>query len=229
VQQLSLLRQLFALARRECLTAVRSPAQWLNPVLFFLIVISLFPLGVGPEPDRLAQISVGTIWVVALLASTLGAGQFFESDFHSGLLEQFVLSPVPMYWVVQVKLLTHWLLIGLPLTLLVPLLGLMVFLPTKLYGILMVTVLLGMPVIVSINAVGAALTLAARGKSVLLLLICLPLQIPVIIFATGAVQSYEVGFEFQGYLMLLAGLLLLSLALMPLAIAAALRISVLAR
>lgn len=210
-------------ARREWLVAMRAPAQWLHPVIFFTMVIALFPLGVSPEAKTLSGIAVGVIWIAALLASMLGAGRLFESDYELGLLEQMALAPFSFYWITQIKVIIHWLFSGLSLVLLTPLLSLFLYLPDRALGVVMMTLLLGTPTLAFVNAIGAAVTIASRGGSLLLLLICLPLQIPIIIFGAGAVKACLEGLPYQGHLAILAAMLSLFVTLAPLAIGAALR------
>jgi heme exporter protein B len=202
---------------------MRSPAQWLHPVIFFTMVIALFPLGISPQAKALSSIAVGVIWIAALLASMLGAGRLFESDYQLGVLEQMALAPFSFYWITQIKVIIHWLFSGLSLVVLTPLLSLFLYLPDDALGIVMLTMLLGTPILAFVNAIGAAVTIASRGGSLLLLLICLPLQIPIIIFATGAVKAYLEGLPYQGHLAILAAMLSLFVTLAPLAIGAALR------
>ncbi|MEJ2681235.1 MAG: heme exporter protein CcmB [Gammaproteobacteria bacterium] len=220
------LHVLWAVARRECVLTVRAPTQWLHPVVFFTMVIVLFPLGISPNQAALSPIAVGVIWIAALLASMLGSERLFEADHQSGALEQMALSSVSLYWVALIKVFVHWLFAGLPLVLLAPLLSLFLFLPMNEVWVVVLSLLLGTPVLAFVNAIGAAITLSTRGGSVLLLLICLPLQIPIIIFATGAVKAFSEGLPYEGYLAVLAALLSLSVVLSPVAIAAALQVGV---
>ena len=217
---------LWTIARREWLLTFRAPAQWLHPVVFFIMVIALFPLGISPDQAVLAPIAIGVIWIAALLASMLGAERLFEADHQSGALEQMALSSVSLYWVALIKVMVHWLFAGLPLVLLAPLLSLFLFLPMGLVWVVMLSLLLGTPVLAFVNAIGAAITIASRGGSLLLLLICLPLQIPIIIFATGAVKAASEGLPYEGHMAILAALLSLFVVLAPMAIAAALRVGV---
>ncbi|HEX7028158.1 MAG TPA: heme exporter protein CcmB [Gammaproteobacteria bacterium] len=214
-----------ALLKRDLLLAFRSPGQLLNPVLFYLLVLILFPLGIGPESRILQIIGPGIIWVAALLATLLALDTLFRGDFLDGSLEMLALSPRPFALLVAVKIAAHWLLTGLPLLLLTPLLGTFFSLSGHTIGILMLTLLLGTPVLSLIGAIGAALTVGIRGGGALLALVILPLYIPVLIFAAGAVDASVSGLPFSGQLYFLASLLVLAVTLAPPAVAAALRIS----
>ena len=216
---------LFQLLRRDLLLAFRSRHEWLNPLFFFVMVVTLFPLGLGPEPARLAEMAPGVIWVAALLAALLGMDALFRSDFDDGNLEQWLLSPQPLPLLVLAKVVAHWLMTGLPLTCLSPLLALLMNLPPTAIATLVWSLALGTPVLSLIGAIGAALTVGLSRGGVLLSLLVLPLYIPVLIFAAGGVSAAAMGVSASGQLALLGALLCLSLALAPLAIAAALRIS----
>lgn len=216
---------LFQLLRRDLLLAFRSRHEWLNPLFFFVMVVTLFPLGLGPEPARLAEMAPGVIWVAALLAALLGMDALFRSDFDDGNLEQWLLSPQPLPLLVLAKVVAHWLMTGLPLTCLSPLLALLMNLPPTAIATLVWSLALGTPVLSLIGAIGAALTVGLSRGGVLLSLLVLPLYIPVLIFAAGGVSAAAMGVSASGQLALLGALLCLSLALAPPAIAAALRIS----
>lgn len=222
----SALRAFLALLRRDLSLAFRASGELVNPLLFFLVVVSLFPLGVGPGPALLGGIAPGVIWVAALLASLLSMERLFRSDFDDGSLEQLLLSPQPLPLLVMAKVLAHWLTSGLPLVLISPLLGLMLHLPTEAMGALLVTLLVGTPVLSLIGAIGVALTVGLQRGGILLTLLILPLYIPVLIFASGAVTAAASGFAYDGQLALLGAALALALTLCPLATAAALRIMV---
>lgn len=214
-----------AMIRRDMTAAFRHPSDLINPLVFFVVVVTLFPLAVTPESDFLREIAPGVLWVSALLATLLSLDMLFQSDFQDGTLEQMLLSPQPLYASVLAKVFTHWLLSGLPLTLLSPLLAMMLFLPADGVQALMITLLLGTPVLSFIGAIGSALTVGLRKNGLLLSLLVLPLYIPVLIFASGAVQAAVAGLPIVGHLALLGALLALAVVLAPLAIAAALRIS----
>jgi len=216
----------WAVMKRDLMLAFRRRSDLLNPLIFFLMVASLFPLGISPEPDFLAEIAPGVVWVGALLATLLSMDSLFRSDFDDGTLEQTLLSPQPLFLVVLAKVITHWMTTGLPLTLMAPLLGLMLFLPDGGMEGLIISLLLGTPTLSLVGAIGAALTVGLRKGGVLISLLVLPLYIPVLIFGAGAVQAAVTGLPLVGYLSLLGAMLALGLVLAPLAIAAALRISV---
>jgi heme exporter protein B len=214
-----------AIIARDLTLAMRRRADVLTTLFFFIIVVSLFPLGVSPELETLRGIAPGVIWVAALLASMLSLGRLFSDDFQDGTLEQMLLLPQPLSVLVLGKVLAHWLVSGVPLVLLSPLLGMQLGLDGDAILLMMLTLLLGTPVLSLVGAVGAALTLGVRGGGVLVSLLVLPLYIPVLIFGTGAVDAGISGMEFEGHLSLLAAFLVLAALLTPLATAAALRIS----
>jgi heme exporter protein B len=218
-------RAILAVIRRDLLAALRKPGQVINPLLFYLLAVSLFPLGVGPERTLLQAIASGVVWVAALLAVLLALESLFRADFEDGGLEQLALSPVPLPLLALAKILAHWLLTGLPLIVLAPLLGLLLALPETAVAVLVLTLALGTPVLSLIGAIGAALTLAVRSSGALLALLVLPLYIPVLIFAAGAVSASMVGLPLAGQLYFLAALLVLALTLAPAAVAAAIRIN----
>lgn len=212
------------LLRRDLRLGVRRRGELLNPLLFFVLVASLFPLGVGPGPTILATIAPGVIWVAALLATLLSMERLFRSDFEDGALEQLLLSPYPLPLLVLAKVLAHWLVTGLPLLLVSPLLGLLLHLPAEAVRTLPLALLLGTPVLSLVGAIGVALTVGLRRGGVLLTLLVLPLYVPVLIFGTAAVAAAAAGLPVSGQLALLGALLALALSLAPFAAAAALRI-----
>lgn len=214
-----------ALLKRDLLLAFRSPGQLLNPLLFYLLVLILFPLGIGPESHTLQKIGPGIVWVAALLSTLLALDTLFRGDFLDGSLELLALSPRPFALLIAVKIAVHWLLTGLPLLLLTPLLGTFFSLSGHTTGILMLTLLLGTPILSLVGAVGAALTVGIRGGGALLALVILPLYIPVLIFSAGTVNAAAVGLPISGQLFFLASLLVLAVTLAPPATAAALKIS----
>jgi heme exporter protein B len=216
---------LMAVVRRDLLLAMRRKAEVLTALLFFVIVASLFPLGIGPEPALLRKIAPGVLWVAALLATMLGLQRMFAADHADGTLEQMLLSPTPLALLVAGKNLAHWLVCGLPLVLIAPLLGLQFDLDREGLGVLTLGLLLGTPVLSLIGSIGAALTLGVRGGGVLVSLLVLPLYIPALIFGAGAVQAQASGQGASGHLSLLGALLALSLFFAPLATTAALRIA----
>ena len=219
-------QMIMATLRRDWLVANRRRWDFVNPLIFFLIVCSLFPLGISPDPGLLAELAPGILWVVALLACLLSTDNLFRGDFDDGTLEQLLLSPVPLYWQMLAKTLAHWSITGLPLSLLSPLLGMMLQLPAGGYGVLLVSMLLGTMVLSFIGAIGAALTVGLRKGGVLISLIILPLYIPVLIFGVSAVQYAVSGISALPQLALLGAMLALAAGLAPLAIAAGARISI---
>ena len=211
---------------RDLLLALRSRSDVGTALLFFVIVTTLFPLGIGAEPGTLRAIAPGVIWVAALLSSLLSLGRLFALDHADGTLEQIALGAAPLGAVVAAKAFAHWLVSGLPLVLIAPLIALQYDLPAPLYGVLVLSLLLGTPVLSLIGAIGAALTLGLRGGGVLLALLVLPLYVPVLIMGAGGVEMAAAGMGAQGHLLLLAAMLVGAAALAPWAIAAALRISI---
>lgn len=216
----------WAVFRRDVLQAWRRRADWATTLFFFVITASLFPLGVGPDPKLLAVMAPGVLWVTALLAAMLSLPRVFAADFADGTLEQLVLAPQPLAAMVLAKVAAHWLLTGLPLALLAPLLGASFGLDGTALSTLCFALLLGTPVLSLVGAVGAALTLGVRGSGVLVAVLVLPLYVPVLIFGAGAVEAVASGTGASGHLSLLGAALLLSLALAPWAAAAAVRIAV---
>lgn len=214
------------LLTRETRLLFRRPAELANPLVFFAIVIALFPLAVGPETQLLQTISPGLVWVAALLAVLLSLDGLFRSDFEDGSLEQWVVSPHPLALLVLAKVLAHWAFSGLALVLLAPLLGLMLGLPIGTIPVLLVSLLLGTPILSLLGAVGAALTVGLKRGGLLLALLILPLYIPVLILGSGALQAALQGLPAVGHLLWLASLTALAVALAPFAIAAGLKISV---
>ncbi|WP_293604366.1 heme exporter protein CcmB [Polaromonas sp. UBA4122] len=214
-----------AVVRREVSLSMKQKGEVLTPLFFFVIVTSLFPLGVGPESALLLRMAPGVLWVSALLAAMLSLQRLFAVDYADGSLEQMALSPAPLGLLVVAKALSHFLLSGLPLVLMAPVLGLQFGLDGRALGILMLSLLLGTPTLSLIGSIGAALTLGVRGAGVLLSLLILPLYIPVLIFGAGAVEADAAGLGAGGHLSLLAALLVLSAFFAPLATTTALRIS----
>jgi len=214
-----------AIVRRDLLLAMRRRSDVLNTLVFFVIVVSLFPLGVGPEINTLRQIAPGVVWVAALLASMLALGRLFAADHADGTLEQLVLSPQPLGLLVAGKVFAHWLTTGLPLVAIAPVLGIQFDLPPESLGVLALSLMIGTPVLGLIGAVGAALTLGLRGGGVLVSLLVLPLYVPVLIFGAGAVEAAAAGTGAGANLSLLGAFLAVSLFFAPWATATALRIS----
>ena len=211
---------------RDLMLAWRRRADVLATLFFFIIVVSLFPLGIGPERETLMTIAPGVVWVAALLASMLSLGRIFGNDYQDGTLEQLLLTPQPAYLVVLAKVLAHWIVSEVPLVIIAPVLGLQFGLSQNGLAIVVVSLLLGTPVLSVIGSVGAALTLGLRAANVLVALLVLPLYIPVLIFGSGAVQASVSGSDPQAWLLLLAATLIVSLVFAPWATSAALRISV---
>lgn len=210
---------------RDLTLAWKGRVDVLSTLFFFLIVVSLFPLGIGPETQLLRLIAPGVVWVAALLASMLSLGRLFTNDYQDGTLEQLLLTPQPLYLVVLGKVLALWLVSGVPLALLSPVLGIQFGLTGNTLLVLVVSLLLGTPVLALIGSIGAALTLGLRGGGLLLSILVLPLYIPVLIFGSGAVDASITGLGLEGNLSLLGALMVLSLVFAPWATAAALRIS----
>ena len=214
---------LTAVLRRDLRLAWRTPGDSVNVVLFFVLSTVLFPFGVGPAAEILARISVGVIWVMALLAALLSLDRLFREDADDGSLDLLALSPAPLEFLVLGKVLAHWLITGLPLIIASPLLALFLQMPREAYPTLLLALLIGTPTLSLIGAIGVSLTLGARRGGVLVALLVLPLYIPVLIFGVGAVEAASAGLEARPHLLLLGGLLALFLPLSPVATAAALR------
>lgn len=211
---------------RDLILAWRRRADVLATLFFFIIVVSLFPLGIGPERETLRTIAPGVVWVAALLASMLSLGRIFGNDYQDGTLEQLLLTPQPAYLIVLAKVLAHWIVSEVPLVVIAPVLGLQFGLSQNGLAIVVISLLLGTPVLSVIGSVGAALTLGLRAANVLVALLVLPLYIPVLIFGSGAVQASVTGSSPQAWLLLLGATLIVSVVFAPWATSAALRISV---
>ena len=212
--------------KRQLLLAFRRPVDTLNPLLFFLVTVTLFPLGIGPEPAQLAEFAPGILWIVALLASLMAADGMFRNDYEDGSLEQLLLAPQPLYLSALSYVFAHWLLTGLPLTLLSPLFAVMLQLPVAAMPALLLSMLLGSAILSLIGSIGAALTVSLKRGGMLISLIIVPLYIPVLIFGSSAVRFSAQGLDAQPQLLLMGGFLSLAIGLAPFAIAAGLRISV---
>jgi len=221
----SLLDLLVLVIRRDLVLAMRRRADVLTTLIFFVMVVSLFPLGVGPEMAMLRKMAAGVLWVAALLSSMLSLGRLFSADYLDGTLEQMMLAPQSLSMLVLGKMVAHWMVSGLPLVLMAPVLGLQFDMSVEALGVLILGLLLGSPVLSMIGAIGAALTLGLRGGGVLLSLLVLPLTIPVLIFGTGAVEAISSGLDITSHLSFLGALLLLALVFTPWVTAQALRIS----
>jgi heme exporter protein B len=216
---------LMALFMRDLRIALRRRSDTVAALVFFVIVVSLFPLGVGPEPGLLRSMAPGVVWVAALLASMLSLSRMFADDFADGTLEQLLLAATPLPLLVAAKIAAHWLCSGLLLALLSPLLALQFDLPAHSAGVLLLSLLLGTPLLSLIGAIGAALTVGVRGAGVLLSLLVLPLYVPVLIFGAGAVDAGSAGLGVMAHFSLMGAMLVLAAFLAPLAAAVALRIA----
>jgi heme exporter protein B len=212
--------------RRDLMLAVRRRSDVVTSLMFFVIVTSLFPLGIGPEPGVLRTLAPGVIWVAALLSSMLSLQRLFASDYADGVLDQMALSPHPLAVLAGGKIAAHWIVAGLPIVLLSPVMALQFGLSGSSIIVLVVTLLLGTPTLSLLGSIGSALTLGVRGGGPLLALLVLPLFIPILIFGAGAVVASESGLGIEANVSLLGAGLLLGAALAPLATAAALRIAV---
>ncbi|HFD32460.1 MAG TPA: heme exporter protein CcmB [Gammaproteobacteria bacterium] len=213
------------LFKRDLLIAFRRRSEIIHPLIFFVMVISLFPLAIGDDKVLLQKIAPAIIWVTALLATMLSLDNLFRSDFEDGSLEQMTLLKTPLSFLVTAKIMAHWVITGLPLILITPLLALLLYLPSETISMLLLTLLLGTPTLSLIGAVGIALTIGLRQGGVILSLLILPLYIPVLIFATLALQNIEQGFSAEAQLVMMLSILVLAFTLSPFAIAAALKVS----
>lgn len=216
---------LTGVVRRDLRLAMRRKADIFTTLFFYVIVVSMFPLGIGPEMDTLRQIAPGVLWVTALLATMLSLGRLFEQDHMDGTLEQMAISSIPLGVLIFGKVIAHWLLSGLPLTLIAPLLALQFDLPLSSLAVLALSLAIGTPVLSLVGAIGAALTLGLRGGGVLVSLLVLPLYIPVLIFGAGAVEEHVAGLLATSHLSLLTALLAVAIFFAPWATTAALRIA----
>jgi heme exporter protein B len=210
---------------RDIKIAIRHSGDIFNPLLFFILIVTLFPLGIGPEPKVLTRIAPGIIWVAALLASMLSLERLFKADYNDGSLEQMLLSPQPLPILVLAKVFAHWLLTGVPLILVSPLLAVLLQLESNSYLALIATLSLGTPVLSLMGAIGVALTVGLRKGGVLLSLLILPLYIPVLIFATSAMDAAGMNLPYDGHLAIIGAMLIAALVLAPIAIGASLRVS----
>ncbi|MCL4158899.1 UNVERIFIED_CONTAM: hypothetical protein GTU68_045565 [Idotea baltica] len=213
--------------KRDLLLAMRRRSEIFTVLFFFVVVISLFPLGISTEDQLLKQIAPGVVWVAALLASTLALDRLFSDDYEDGTLEQMTLAPVSLPIVVLAKMIAHWLLTGLPLVLISPLVGLFYHLPFESIKVMMLVLLLGTPVLSMLGAIAAALTLGLRGGGVLVSLLVLPLYIPVLVYGAGAISTSMVeGLSIQPYVLLLSAFMILAVIFSPWATSAAIKISI---
>lgn len=222
----SLMAGFVVVLRRDLRVSLRRRSDTLATLIFFVMVVSLFPLGVGPEVQLLRTMAPGVLWVAAMLASMLSLPRLFADDYNDGTLEQLLLSAHALPGLVLSKTLAHWVGSGLPLVLLSPILALQFDLSASAIGVLMLSLLLGTPILSLVGAMGAALTVGLRGSSVLLSLLVLPLTIPVLIFGAGAVEAHTAGLQVSGHFSLLGALLIAGVLASPWVSAAALRISI---
>lgn len=225
MSELSLRSAFAVLLKRDLVLAYRRRAELANPLLFFILITALFPLGLGSNKPILQAVGPGVIWVAALLAALLSLDGMFRSDFEDGSLEQLMLSSHPVSLLVVAKISAHWLVTGLPLVIVAPLLGVLLSLPGDAIGVLVLTLLLGTPILSLIGAVGVALTVGLRRGGIILSLLVLPLYVPVLIFASDAVSTAASGIPITAQLYIIGAMLVLALSLAPLATAASLRVS----
>jgi len=218
-------KALLTIIQRDLLVAFRRRAELMNPILFYVIVVTLFPLGVSPDKNFLSQLAPGVVWVAVLLAALISMESIFRQDFDDGSIEQLHLGQYPPTLLIFGKVIAHWLITGLPMLVVTPVMALLLFIPNQAIPTLFITILLGTPILSLIGAIGVALTAGLRGGGVLLGLLVLPLYIPVLIFASGAVNASIDGFATSGHLAMLGAGLILALILAPLAISASLKIS----
>jgi heme exporter protein B len=216
---------MLALAGRDLRIAYRKQGEVLMPAMFFVLVTTLFPLGLSPQPELLRTIAPGVVWVAALLAGLIGQESLFKSDYDDGSLEQLVLSPVPLPLIAITRVTSHWIVTGLPVVILAPLMGLLMAYPTQAMGSLVLSLALGTFTLSLLGAVGAALTVGLRQGGMLMPILVLPLAVPVLIFGAQAAAQAARGEDPAGALYLLAAMLVLGITLAPFAIAAAVRVS----
>ncbi|MCC5450319.1 MULTISPECIES: heme exporter protein CcmB [Gammaproteobacteria] len=212
--------------QRELRLLARQKADWLNPVLFFIIVLTLFPLGVGPEPNMLRIMAPGIVWIAALLSVLLAAERLFKDDYRNGVIEQLVAAQQALMPFVLAKITANWLSTGLPLLLLSPLVALLLNMQGAALEAMALTLLLGTPVLSLLSVLGAGITVSADKGGILLALVILPLYIPLLIFASAAIEAASIGLGFTGQIAILLAMFLFSLALVPMAVCSALKINV---
>lgn len=212
--------------KRELSLLARQKADWLNPVLFFIIVLSLFPLGVGPQPNMLKMMAPGIVWIAALLSVLLAAERMFKDDYRNGVIEQLVAVRQPLLAFTLAKILSNWFSTGLPLVMLSPVVALLLGVNNATFMAIALTLLIGTPVLSLLSVLGAALTVSADKGGILLALLILPLYIPLLIFASSAIEAASMGLTYQGQLAILLAILLFASALIPWAVCSALRINV---
>lgn len=222
----TLAEAVLATLRRDLLIAHKRKNDLFNPFMFFVLVATLFPIGISPEPEVLGEISAGVLWISALLASLLAMDNLFRADFEDGSLELLMLSPHPLYFLVLAKNVAHWLVSGLPVVLVSPLIAYMLNFPEGAYSTLVLTLLLGTPVLSLLGSIGVALTVGLGSRGLILAVITLPMSVPVLIAGTLTVSQTLEGASLSGYLAIMGAMLVAAFTLAPLASAAALRISV---
>ena len=210
---------------RDILLAVRRRRELANPLVFFVIVVSMFPLGVSPEKELLSDMAAGVVWVTALLATIISMDSMFRSDYEDGSLEQLLLLPGPKILLIGAKITAHWLTIGVPLILLAPIMSLLLYFPSHAIGSLMITLLISTPILSLLGAVGVALTLSLRAGGILSSLLILPFYVPVLIFSTLAINAASANMAVGGYYALLGAFLIISILLTPFAVVSALKVS----
>ncbi len=223
---MSLVSAFFAVIRRDLVLAFRRRAEIANPIFFFILVVTLFPLGVGANPKLLQAMAPGIIWVSALLAVMLSLDSLFRSDFDDGSLEQMLLSSHPLTVLVFAKIIAHWIVTGLPLLVVAPLLAVFLGLPEQALGTLLLTLVLATPVLSLIGSIGVSLTVGLRRGGMIISLLVLPLYIPVLIFASNAVEMAGNGLAVDAQINILVAIFFMSVVLAPLPAAAALKMSV---
>ena len=222
----TLAEAVLATLRRDLLIAYKRKNDLFNPFMFFVLVATLFPIGISPEPEVLGEISAGVLWISALLASLLAMDNLFRADFEDGSLELLMLSPHPLYFLVLAKNVAHWLVGGFPVVLVSPLIAYMLNFPEGAYSTLVLTLLLGTPVLSLLGSIGVALTVGLGSRGLILAVITLPMSVPVLIAGTLTVSQTLEGASLSGYLAIMGAMLVAAFTLAPLASAAALRISV---
>lgn len=222
--QYSVFSGFFAMIKRDLLLALRGRTEIVNPLIFFALIVSLFPLAVSTEAKVLAGIAAGVIWVAALISTVLSLDNLFRSDYEDGTLEQIVISPYPVVSLVLGKVVTHWLITGLPLLIMAPLLAYAMHLKADVYPVLIYTILLGTPTLSLLGSIGISLTVGLKQGGMLLVLVVVPLYIPVLILSASAIRLAVNAEPYSGPLYVLAALLTLALTLAPLATTAAIKL-----
>ena len=226
IKQTTMAAAFIATLKRDLLISFKKKNDVVNPFMFFVIVVSLFPIGISPDSDRLSEIAAGVIWISVLLASMLSMDNLYRSDYEDGSLEQLLLSPHPLFFMVLAKNLCHWLVSGLPVVLISPLLAYMLNLPQAAYFTLICSLLIGTPIMSLVGSIAVALTVGLGSRGLILAVITLPMSVPVLIFGTLSVQASLNDTSPAGYLALMLAMQAVAVSLAPLASATALRISV---